>query len=154
MGSCGTSTRWHWNALKILRRQGRRKKLVHQRSTVDAAAAAAARVDAKGIGGAGEVGEESTDDDDVAVSNKAKEGDEIDEENDGRPLSLLRAIGLSDLASKWPYTKPEDMVPVGSVVGGLSTEAASLLGLPAGLPVAQVTRVISFIVVVLGLDFR
>jgi hypothetical protein len=121
---------------------------------VGAAAAAAARVDAKGIGGAGEVGEESTDDDDVAVSNKAKEGDEIDEENDGRPLSLLRAIGLSDLASKWPYTKPEDMVPVGSVVGGLSTEAASLLGLPAGLPVAQVTRVISFIVVVLGLDFR
>lgn len=131
MGSCGTSTRWHWNALKVLRRQDNRKKLLQQqRSTV-------------GFGETGESGEESTDDDDAqiaAVSKIARENgdEEVHEEDDGRPLSLLRAIGLSDLADKWPYAKPEDMVPVGSVVGGLSAEAASQLGLPAGLPVAQV----------------
>ena len=100
-----------------------------------------------GIGEAGESGEESTDDDDVQVAAGSKiakeddnedDGEEVSEEDDGRPLSLLRAIGLSDLADKWPYAKPEDMVPVGAVVGGLSAEAASQLGLPAGLPVAQV----------------
>ena len=136
MGSCGTSTRWHWNALKVLRQQDKRKEILQlqQRSTV-------------GIGEAGESGEESTDDDDVQVAAGSKiakeddnedDGEEVSEEDDGRPLSLLRAIGLSDLADKWPYAKPEDMVPVGAVVGGLSAEAASQLGLPAGLPVAQV----------------
>lgn len=51
----------------------------------------------------------------------------------GRPLSLLAAVGLEDLASKWP----EDCEAMGAVQGRLTEEAAAHLGLPAGLPLAQ-----------------
>ena len=49
------------------------------------------------------------------------------------PLTLLSKLDMSELADKWP----RDVVPLGDVVGPLSPDAASHLGLPPGLPVAQ-----------------
>ncbi|KAF8062764.1 ribulose-phosphate 3-epimerase [Scenedesmus sp. PABB004] len=51
----------------------------------------------------------------------------------GWPLSLLDKLGLSSLASKWPA----EVLPLGAPVGGLTASAASHLGLPEGLLVAQ-----------------
>ena len=51
----------------------------------------------------------------------------------GRPTSLLAALGLDDLADKWPA----ECVAMGGLVGRVTAEAAAHLGLPAGLPVAQ-----------------
>lgn len=51
----------------------------------------------------------------------------------GWPESMLRTLGLQDLLAKWP----QEVVPLGSVVGGLTAEAAAHVGLPQGLPVAQ-----------------
>lgn len=47
--------------------------------------------------------------------------------------SLLAASGLADLLERLP----RQVIPMGQVIGGLSRQAASELGLPAGLPVAQ-----------------
>ena len=49
------------------------------------------------------------------------------------PLTLLSKLDMSELADKWP----RDVVRLGDVVGPLSPDAASHLGLPPGLPVAQ-----------------
>ena len=51
----------------------------------------------------------------------------------GWPLDLHKAIGLEDLAAKWP----DRIVPLGRGEGVLSQSAAEYLGLKAGIPVAQ-----------------
>jgi ribulokinase len=50
----------------------------------------------------------------------------------GWPLDFFAAIGLPDLAAKFPA----DILPLGAAVGGLSEDAASALGLRPGIPVA------------------
>lgn len=50
----------------------------------------------------------------------------------GWPFDFYAAIGLHDLAEKFPHP----VVSVGEVVGGLSAEAAEALSLRAGIPVA------------------
>lgn len=50
----------------------------------------------------------------------------------GWPLDFFAAIGLHDLIQKFPA----DILPLGSVVGELSAEAARELGLRPGIPVA------------------
>ena len=50
-----------------------------------------------------------------------------------QPLSMLTAVGMDDLAAKWP----QEALPPGALVGGLTPEAAEHLGLRAGLAVAQ-----------------
>ena len=49
------------------------------------------------------------------------------------PASLLAAVGMEDLAAKWP----REALPPGALVGGLTGDAALHLGLREGLPVAQ-----------------
>lgn len=49
------------------------------------------------------------------------------------PLDLFAAMGRPDLGRRLPA----DIVPAGERFGGLTAEAASALGLPAGLPVVQ-----------------
>ena len=39
----------------------------------------------------------------------------------GMPASLLSSLGLSDLVGKWPGT----IIPVGEMIGGLTSEAAN-----------------------------
>jgi ribulose kinase len=51
----------------------------------------------------------------------------------GWPTSMLGKLGIPELQSKWP----SELLTLGSVVGGLSPEAAAHLGLPSGLLVAQ-----------------
>ena len=55
------------------------------------------------------------------------------ERHGGRPTSLLRALGLDELEALWP----NDIVPPGEVVGGLTPAAAGHLGLTPGMPVVQ-----------------
>jgi len=60
--------------------------------------------------------------------------DDNDEERyPGRPLSMYRALGMPELVEKLPHK----CLPMGSLVGGLTSEAANDLGLPEGLPVVQ-----------------
>jgi ribulokinase len=56
-----------------------------------------------------------------------------DSRNGGYQQSLLDRVGLADLAGKLP----EEVLPLGTVFGGLAEEAADHLGLPRDLPVAQ-----------------
>ncbi|CAG9464512.1 unnamed protein product [Pedinophyceae sp. YPF-701] len=56
-----------------------------------------------------------------------------EEREDKWPVTLLAALGMSDLLDKWP----KEVLRLGEVVGGLTAEAAAALGLPEGLPVAQ-----------------
>ena len=49
------------------------------------------------------------------------------------PVSLLEKLELDDLAEKWP----QEVIRLGEVIGGLTTEAAEHLGLPVGLQVVQ-----------------
>ncbi len=51
----------------------------------------------------------------------------------GVPHSLLEKLGLASLAAKWP----QDVLAPGEIVGGLTSEAAAHMGLPAELPVVQ-----------------
>jgi ribulose kinase len=51
----------------------------------------------------------------------------------GKPLSLLKALELDDLAERWPQT----VLRPGEVVGPLTRDAASHIGLMAGIPVVQ-----------------
>ncbi len=51
----------------------------------------------------------------------------------GKPHSLLKSLGLDDLAEKWP---PDVLAP-GDVIGPLTPRAAEHLGLMAGIPVVQ-----------------
>lgn len=51
----------------------------------------------------------------------------------GAPLSLLRALDLDDLASKWP----QRIVAPGDIVGMLTQRAAEDLSLLPGIPVVQ-----------------
>ena len=51
----------------------------------------------------------------------------------GRPVSLLRRLGLEELLSKWP----QRCVPMGSVIGPLTEAAARHLGLTPGIAVTQ-----------------
>ena len=53
--------------------------------------------------------------------------------NLGRPMRLLKALGMEDLADKLPRTT----LAMGDVVGGLTKEAAEDLGLEEGVPVVQ-----------------
>lgn len=57
-----------------------------------------------------------------------------DDNNHGRPVSLLKKIGLIDILDKWPPI----VLPMGSNIGnGLTETAASHLGLCVGTIVAQ-----------------
>lgn len=49
------------------------------------------------------------------------------------PLLPIHCSGLEALQQKWP----QEVLPLGAVVGGLTAAAAAHLGLPEGLPVAQ-----------------
>jgi FGGY-family pentulose kinase len=49
----------------------------------------------------------------------------------GWPIDFFATIGLEDLAEKFP----QDILPIGDVVGPLSKLAAETLGLPEGIPV-------------------
>lgn len=51
----------------------------------------------------------------------------------GFARSLVTALGIPELADKWP----KEVVALGDVIGGLTPRAAEHLGLPVGLPVAQ-----------------
>ncbi|GAB4814271.1 hypothetical protein N2152v2_001317 [Parachlorella kessleri] len=51
----------------------------------------------------------------------------------GWPASLLGTLGLQALLAKWP----QQVLPLGEVVGGLTAAAAAHLGLKEGTPVAQ-----------------
>ena len=51
----------------------------------------------------------------------------------GRPLSMYKKLGIPDLAHKLPHK----CLPMGSLVGHLTPEAAQELQLPEGLPVVQ-----------------
>ena len=54
-------------------------------------------------------------------------------ERGGWPLDLLVSLDLADLPKKWPH----EIIEPGELVGYLTSEGATLTGLPAGLPVAQ-----------------
>ncbi len=54
-------------------------------------------------------------------------------ESGGWPLSMLAALGLSDLTDRWPT----EIVAPGQVIGPLTQGAAHHLGLNAGTPVVQ-----------------
>lgn len=56
-----------------------------------------------------------------------------DRDNGGFPVSLYQAVELDDLLEKFP----QRVLPMGTVVDGLSKRAADELGLPAGIPVAE-----------------
>ena len=51
----------------------------------------------------------------------------------GAPRSMLRTLGAEDLIEKWPRT----IVAPGEQVGALSASAATVLDLPAGIPIVQ-----------------
>ena len=51
----------------------------------------------------------------------------------GKPMSLLNALGMPELAEKWP----RKIIPSGQIIGPLSSEAAGHLGLPKTVPVVQ-----------------
>ena len=51
----------------------------------------------------------------------------------GRPVTLLAKLGMSELLQKMP----KRCIPMGSLVGNLTKDAAARLGLSEGLPVAQ-----------------
>ncbi|MBC7287249.1 MAG: hypothetical protein H5T86_04215, partial [Armatimonadetes bacterium] len=51
----------------------------------------------------------------------------------GWPVGLLEEIGLVSLLEKWP----QEVLPMGSVAGELTSEAGDALGLKAGIPVAE-----------------
>jgi len=51
----------------------------------------------------------------------------------GAPTSLMAAVGIPELADKWP----REILALGEVVGGLTDAAAEHLGLARGTPVAQ-----------------
>jgi ribulokinase len=51
----------------------------------------------------------------------------------GFAKSLVAALGIPELADKWP----KEVLPLGATIGGLTARAAAHLGLPVGLPVAQ-----------------
>lgn len=69
----------------------------------------------------------------VASINNASIRWHYDAEKGGFDESFFRAIGLEDLRDKLP----NEVLPLGSVVGGLNAEAAEAFGLPEGIPVAQ-----------------
>lgn len=50
----------------------------------------------------------------------------------GWPLGFFEQIGLGDLHTKFP----NDVLPLGTQLGGLTSQAAAALGLHAGIPVA------------------
>ncbi len=56
-----------------------------------------------------------------------------DRDNGGFPESLLSAINFEEFLEKYP----QDVVDLGTVVGGLTKEAAKELGLKEGTPVAE-----------------
>jgi ribulokinase len=56
-----------------------------------------------------------------------------DRDEGGWPESLYEAVGLDDLLEKFP----QDVLDLGTVVGGLRKEAAEELGLRPDIPVAQ-----------------
>ena len=56
-----------------------------------------------------------------------------DETYPGRPMSLYRKLGIPELAAKLPRR----CLPMGAIVGHLTSDAAKHLSLPEGLPVLQ-----------------
>ncbi|WP_282610146.1 ribulokinase [Pelagibius sp. Alg239-R121] len=54
-------------------------------------------------------------------------------EHGGFQPSLLAKLGLDALLEKWP----QEVLPLGEILGGLTAKASEHLGLPKGLPVAQ-----------------
>jgi FGGY-family pentulose kinase len=56
-----------------------------------------------------------------------------DRDEGGFPQSLLSAVGFEDFLDKFP----QEVLDLGTVVGGLTREAAGELGLKAGTPVAE-----------------
>jgi len=54
----------------------------------------------------------------------------IESQQLGRPLELLRKLGMAELAEKWP----SECLAMGAQVGGLTESAAAHLGLRQGTP--------------------
>lgn len=54
-------------------------------------------------------------------------------ESGGYQASLLKKLGLDTLMEKWP----QEVLPLGEILGGLTARAADHLGMPQGIPVAQ-----------------
>ncbi len=54
-------------------------------------------------------------------------------EDGGYQSSLLKKLDLEALQEKWP----QEVLPLGEIIGGLTKRAADHLSLPEGLPVAQ-----------------
>jgi ribulokinase len=69
----------------------------------------------------------------VASVNNAAVRWHYDAHRGGYPRSLLAKLGLSELCAKWP----QEVLPLGAMVGGLTARAATHLGLSPGLPVLQ-----------------
>ena len=69
----------------------------------------------------------------VASINNVSARWHYDSRSGGVQTGLLDKVGLPELADKWP----QEVVPLGHVIGGLTRDAAEHLGLPPGLPVAQ-----------------
>ncbi|KAL7525217.1 hypothetical protein ACHAXR_000906, partial [Thalassiosira sp. AJA248-18] len=75
-------------------------------------------------------GREVLQDDD---GNNGSDEDKDEQRHRGRPMKLYNALGMEDLAEKLP----QKTLAMGDVVGGLTEEAASDLGLPVGTKVVQ-----------------
>jgi len=71
--------------------------------------------------------------DDLLSRSTSDSDEELQKLFPGRPISLLRRIGMLDLLMKWP----QECIGMGESLGGLTKEAAIMLGLPEGLPVIQ-----------------
>jgi FGGY-family pentulose kinase len=69
----------------------------------------------------------------VASINNVSARWHYDSTHGGYQRSLLEALGLEALLEKWP----QEVLPLGEPVGGLTARAAEHLGLPLGLPVMQ-----------------
>lgn len=105
--SCNVAARWHWNA-----------------EEASSSSPSSSIIDAPTL---------KHKMDDLLSSVRSDSDEELRKLFPGRPISLLRHIGMLDVLQKWP----QQCISMGEQLGGLSQEAAMMLGLPKGLPVIQ-----------------